>query len=103
MEFIFDSNDKMIHQSKNLRGVLTYARTHSISRIQITKFHTGAKGWLYVGFADGSWTHTTFQSFAILQHWVRTRKVFQGAPISIHGSVRGVVTRNHPGLLKIFD
>lgn len=103
MEFIFDSNDKVIHQSKNLLGVLTYARTHSVSRVSISPYFNSAKGHLYIGFANGAWTHTTFQSFAVLQHWIRTRKALQGAYLVIDGHSRGVVTRDHPGLLKLYD
>jgi len=67
-----------LNESKNLRGLLEWARTcDGVEDIQLTGLHTamdgGATGLLDVRFADGTNGHAAFASVTVMLEWVWAR------------------------------
>jgi hypothetical protein len=67
-----EKNGQIIRTSKNLRGILDYARLSSPKRIELTPQATG--GRLRVIFFDGASTSATFNSFDVMVDWVKNRR-----------------------------
>lgn len=102
MSTISDLASNTVATSRNLRGLLEYARKHPVARV-ITRrdLHglTGApsRGALTVIYANGAIGRESFASFHIMIDWTRERRSWQGAQfLHIDGNL-GYLTR--PGLI----
>ena len=84
MEVIRDKDGNIIRRSKNLRGVLEYARTHIISKIGADRIGK-EEGKLMVLFHDGASYETNFASFGALKQWIRARRGWYGLPLTVNG------------------
>ena len=89
---------KVVSLSKNLRGLLTYARNHTVVAVTITKLGVG--GDLKVDFFNGARCATHFESYGVLVEWVRTRRALQGATLYDGMTWEGAVSRKNPWLLE---
>ena len=64
---------RVVSKSKNLRGILTYARKHGIKSAH-TMRTVGGYGWLSIYFADGAFCKAHFQSHSVLESWLAARR-----------------------------
>lgn len=69
---------KTVSRSKNLRGILTYARNHGVHIAQAIPAKTDGKGVLAVKFRDGAEVATQFESYEVLRDWLRGRHSWTG-------------------------
>ena len=101
MVTIHDSDNKAIRKSRNLRGLLDYAREHSICRLSIYERNeeTETSAYIYVGFTNGAWCCVNFADYRVLRMWVSARRVLRGAPLTVNGIASGEVTKDNPAML----
>lgn len=69
---IIQLNGKTVSTSRNLRGVLSYARQHGVASVTIHSTRDG--GELRITYGDGATSRNHFESFTVLQNWVMTRR-----------------------------
>lgn len=70
MNVIRDNNGKIIHTSRNLRGVLEYAGKHSALKVSCSKL-TNGEGKLCILFDNFSSFETNFASYDVLVGFVK--------------------------------
>lgn len=87
---------RVIRRSKNLRGLLDYARVSRVVRVELTPF-AKVNGSLRVFYADGAIGRANFASFHIMVDWVRNRRSWRGAQIVNYGDDIGYLTK--PGVI----
>jgi hypothetical protein len=68
---------QIVKRSKNLRGLLDYARLYKPVRIEISP--QGEAGRLRVFFSDGASCSAAFCSYPVLIKWVDARKSWVNA------------------------
>lgn len=73
-------NGQIVATSKNLSGVLNYARKHQITRVETCKF-AELKGSLRVFYSNGAECRTLFESHNVMLQWVKARRIFKNAEI----------------------
>lgn len=79
---------KVIHRSRNLRGILEYARRILIDSVTIKPVfssdapfvHSKASAILFVRWIDGATCETDFASFTICVDWCKDRSKFSRWP-----------------------
>lgn len=73
---IRSSDFRVVSTSRNLRGLLTYARRSPVTRVDLYENKPGAAWGAQFGivFADGSTSISDFASYSILCAWVETRR-----------------------------
>lgn len=64
--------DKVVSNSRNLRGLLDYARKHFIHRVAIC--NRNSHGALYVEFENGATCRTEFADYSVLVRWILARR-----------------------------
>jgi hypothetical protein len=69
---------RIVRTSKNLRGVLDYARVSPVRRVETTPLPAGA-GSLRVLYRDGAETRANFASYEVMLDWVKRRRSWAGA------------------------
>lgn len=77
-------NGKAVATSRNLRGILDYARKHGVIRVATQKDPANTyRGLLYVTFADSATCVDSWACYEIMIDWVRGREkhAFAGAHI----------------------
>lgn len=89
-------NARIIRQSKNLRGLLDYARVSRVTRVELAPF-AQVNGSLRVFYEDGSIGRENFASYRIMVDWVRNRRSWRGAEIFYYGGDVGYLTK--PGVI----
>lgn len=92
-----DRDGKVIHKSRNLRGIRVYVRLCRVKAIDITQFTT-PDGKLSILFVDGSSYETNFASFNVLKGFVARWKNVRGAPLTVNGEDAGTVSLKNPKL-----
>ena len=67
---------KRISYSKDLRGIIDYARKHGVAKVIIVerKFASEFGGTLYILFGDGATVKTGFRSYDVLEGWIAARR-----------------------------
>lgn len=65
-------NDEIVSRSRNLRGVLDYARKHGIARVRIAP-EGKYEGLLFVEFTNWATSLVRFSSFGVLREFVQER------------------------------
>lgn len=63
---------KTVAKSKNLRGILTYARKHGVAGVGVTKKQHGAN--VAFKFADDAWALVMFADFTVAVQWINARR-----------------------------
>jgi len=74
---IVNADGKVIHRSRNLRGILDHARRTWIEEAVARPAPEG-RGFLRVTFGDGSTCQTEFADFTVLCWWLRSRRSWAG-------------------------
>jgi hypothetical protein len=71
---------QIVATSKNLAGVINYARKHPVTRVE-TAPYADSKGSLRVFYANGAECKSLFVSHVVMFGWVRARRIFKNAEI----------------------
>jgi hypothetical protein len=74
---IRDRSDKVIHRSRNLRGIFDHARRTWVEEA-VAMPTWKSTGLLHVTFGDGSTCRTEFASYGVLCQWLRSRRSWAG-------------------------
>ena len=74
---IVNTHGKVIHRSRNLRGILDHARRTWVEEAVVCPAAQG-RGLLSVIFGDGSTCRTEFADFTVLCWWLRARRSWAG-------------------------
>ena len=77
---IEDTHHRILHRSRNLRGLLDHARRSPVTHYRLTR-GPQTEAMLRVLYADGLTGKAAFASFAVAARWVRQRVAFAGAEI----------------------
>jgi len=97
--FIIDKNEKIIRRSKNLRGIIDYARVSKVVKLESKKTPDNYyRGLLKVFFDDGCYSIANFACYHIMIDWVRNRRIFKNAHHVMHDENMGYLT--YPGELN---
>ena len=83
---IYSREGKVIHRSRNLRGILDHARKVGIQSATGELLAHG-RGRLLVRFGDGSAAEAQFASFTVLERWLHSRRSWAGVR-RINGAAR---------------
>jgi hypothetical protein len=75
---IHNQHGKVIHRSRNLRGILDHARRVGLWAANAYPQEDG-KGMLCVTFADASRCEAQFASYQVLCQWLCARRSWAGA------------------------
>lgn len=97
MSICIVKNSMVIRNSKNLRGLLDYARIFPVVRVELTPTNNGHNGNLIVTYVDGSHGQAIFASYHIMVDWVRNRRSWRGAVVVDNGDGLGYLTK--PGII----
>lgn len=73
---------KVIHRSRNLRGLLDYARRNSVQAVSINRLPEGAM--LIVRFFNGATCSTAFADCSVCIGWIKARRSWDIAAIAIN-------------------
>ena len=76
--YIFAPTGAIKRRSKNLRGMLKYARVSKVVRIELKRIGNGA-GLLKVVYADNCFSIAEFSSFDVMTGFVSKRRTWQNA------------------------
>jgi hypothetical protein len=93
-----EKGGQIIRTSRNLRGIVDYARVSKPARVELTP-QGKCNGSLRVIFKDGATTRAHFASYHIMVDWVRNRRTWKayGAEIVYYGDNMGYLTK--PGII----
>lgn len=70
---IFSADGEPVARSKNLRGILTYARRSPVKRASVYAKGDGAAFVVFI-FTDGAESRVDFASFAVAKAWIASRR-----------------------------
>ena len=87
---------QIIRTSRNLRGMLDYARISPVVRIETTP-QGKVSGALRVFYADGAESKAFFRSYGIMIDFVRNRRSWRTAQRVMYGPDVGYLTK--PGTI----
>lgn len=86
-------NGAIIRRSRNLRGMLDYARTSLVAAVETMRDPANnTRGILAVTYADGATCRASFASFNIMIDFVRNRRTWRGAKITHKDGNEGYLT-----------
>ena len=74
---IHNREGRVIHRSRNLRGILDHGRTVGIQSAT-GELLPHSRGRLLVHFGDGSTAEAQFASFTVLERWLHSRRSWSG-------------------------
>ncbi len=91
------TKDGKLYRSRNLRGLLDYARKHWSSYVAAVKISPiPGGGSLEVLYGDGAVGTDTFADFTVLCHWLRCRRSWHGAKLTVGGTECGELGPHNP-------
>jgi hypothetical protein len=64
-------DEKVVHRSRNLRGLITHARRAGVHSAAVWRTQSGAT--VYVEYSDGAYCRTDFADFTIARDFFRKR------------------------------
>lgn len=73
-------NGRIVSRSKNLRGMLEYARKHPVRRVETVPL-VGGKGTVRVFFLDGAECKAIFESYVVMLQWLQSRTSWRGCEL----------------------
>jgi len=77
-------NGKVIRRSKNLRGIIDYARCSPVAKVDgVFDPDNEVRGILTVEYSDGCTSKASFASYHIMVDWVRNRRIFRDALVTL--------------------
>lgn len=88
---------QVIRTSRNLRGMLDYARISPVVRIESTPINEGHNGSMRVFYADGAECLAHFRSYEIMIDFIRNRRSWKSAKHVMQGPDMGYLTK--PGII----
>ena len=89
-------NGQIIRTSRNLRGIVDYARVSPVVRVESCPI--GAmSGTVRVFFKDGAESRANFRSYHIMIDWIRGRRTWRAARHVTQGPNVGYLTK--PGII----
>ena len=89
---------QIIRTSRNLRGMLDYARVSPVTRIEscdvgaMGKDGTRCSGTVRVIYADGAESRANFASYHVMIDWLRNRRTWRNAKHAMQGPDVGYLT-----------
>lgn len=89
-------NGKIIHTSKNLWGILDYARKSPVVRIESCRIGD-VSGTVRVLYKDGAESRANFRSYHIMIDWIRNRKSWKTVKHVMQDENIGYLTK--PGII----
>jgi hypothetical protein len=86
-----------LHQSRDLRGLLDYARRPRvwITAVSIAPLPVGG-GSLEVRYSDGAVGTDTFADFSVLCGWLRARRSWHGADLFVNSTACSSLSAVNP-------
>lgn len=69
---------RIIRTSRNLRGILDYARVSPVARIESCPIGE-SEGTMRVVFKDGAESRANFASYSVMMEWIAERRSWAGA------------------------
>lgn len=97
---VVGTDGAVIARSRNLRGMRDYARVSRVVSVDATKRNAHKDdpvGNLTVTYANGATCRAEFCSYNIMVDFVRNRRSWRGADITLHGGDMGYLTS--PGII----
>lgn len=82
MSVTITKDDKPVSVSRNLRGVMTYARKHGVSDVSF-RMTDSYEAAITISFQDGAHCSTHFAAWDVCQRWVRARRSWDIHAVSI--------------------
>ena len=67
---------EVVAKSRNLRGLLTYARKSPVKHVYLRRMAYGYGG-LFIEFENGATCKTEFASFTVCRNWLESRRSWQ--------------------------
>lgn len=64
----------IVARSRNLRGILSYARKSPVATVSVSSYSPVRCAHVYVQFDDGAECRTQFSSYTVAVQWVRARR-----------------------------
>lgn len=95
-DITINKGGRVLHRSRNLRGMLDYARVSNVIRVDLAE-DGPVRGVLTVEYADGAISSVTFASYHIMIDFVRNRRTWRDAKIVFNGPNVGYLTK--PGII----
>jgi hypothetical protein len=90
-------NGAVIRQSRNLRGMVDYARVSPVVEVLAVKDPRNSyRGLLTVTYANGATSSASFACYHVMVDWVRNRRTWRDASFSIEENM-GYLTK--PGII----
>lgn len=89
-------NGQIIRSSRNLRGILDYARVSPVIRVESCPLDKVC-GTVRVIYTDGAESRANFRSYHIMIDWLRNRRSWRGAKHVMQGPDMGYLTK--PGII----
>lgn len=91
-------DSKIVKSSRNLRGMLDYARVSPVSSvITMRNKDLPVRGDLHIEYQNGAYCMVSFTSYHIMIDFVRNRRSWRAANIKHHAEAIGYLTK--PGLI----
>ena len=95
---IFSPNNDTLRTSKNLRGMLDYARVSPVATIETKRDPANTvRGVLRVTYSNGCYSIASFASYGIMIDWVRNRRLWRVAVHTMQNENMGYFTK--PGTI----
>jgi hypothetical protein len=66
-------NGKVIHRSRNLRGLISHAHRVGVAKASVWRTSPACGGRAYIEYRDGSYCRTEFADFTIARDFFRAR------------------------------
>ena len=92
---IINPKNEVIRTSRNLRAMRDYARVSPVRSVRLEK-DGACRGLLWVSYVDGCRSGASFASYHIMVDWVRARRSWRGAIITMPENM-GYLTK--PGII----
>lgn len=70
-------NGRTVAKSRNLRGILDYARKSPVRKATVSCYNRERTGNVYILFEDGSECRTEFAGYIVAVEWIRARRSWQ--------------------------
>lgn len=96
---VITPENKTIRVSRNLRALRDYTKVSPVVNVSVKKDGV-CRGLLSVEYADGCTSTASFASYHIMVDWVRARRSWKGAVITMDENM-GYLTK--PGIIAGFD
>ena len=94
---IYTPAGQVLRQSRNLRGMLEYARVSPVAYVQTAKGENPTNGKLLVIYADGCFSTAHFACHSIMIDFVRNRRTWRSARFTHLDGDMGYLTK--PGVM----